>query len=604
MYSFNQEKVESSQIKRMMSAVKHRGPDDEGLYLDKNVGLGHMRLSIIDLTSAGRQPMFDQSNRYCIIHNGEIYNYLELRNELDSKYRFVSRTDTEVVLYSFIEWGIECLKKFIGMFAFAIYDTETGELFLVRDRFGIKPLYYYCDNATFVFASEIKGVLQTIPSLYGANDTVIFDYLVYNRTDQYDDTFYSGVKRLGHGQYAKVSRHNVEFHRWYKLPEEIRPTLKSSKDFKDLLADSVRIHLRSDVPVGVCLSGGLDSSSIVAIMTRILEKNDLHTFSAVYGAGVVGDEGEYIDLFDNSVFRMHKVTPTVRTLLDDLDMFVSCQQEPVATTGPYAQFKVMQLARGTVKVLLDGQGGDEILGGYHYFFGNYYRELLTYMHLLTFLKEVYHYFRKHRSLYAFKSLLYFLLPNAVKSRAKLVGRNYLNPSFYEREAGNTRLAATLFDASSLRDALLNHFEYKLEHLLKWEDRNSMWYSLESRVPLLDHRIVEGVLALNPNEIIHAGENKSILRRAMQEIVPQEILRRQDKVGFMTPEDEWFRESVFQTYVMDIMHSASFRLSPYVDYRKCLKLYDLHLRRKINISRDIWKWINLELWLNNLSERYS
>lgn len=603
-YSFGQREVLSGQIRDMMHTVKHRGPDGEGVYINKNFGIGHVRLSIIDLTSAGEQPMFDRTKRYCIVHNGEIYNYIELRNELESKYKFRSRTDTEVVLYSFIEWGIDCLKKFIGMFAFAVYDTETGDLIVARDRFGIKPMYYYLDDHSFVFASEIGAILRAAQARAAANDSVIFDYLVYNRTDQCDDTFYKGIKRLDHGHYARLCKRKAVFRRWYKLADEVKPSLRSADDLRDILTDSIKIHLRSDVPVGVCLSGGLDSSSITAIMTRTFKKNDLHTFSAVYGAGMAGDETEYIDLFDNTVYRMHKVTPTVHTLLDDMDTFARCQEEPVSTTGPYAQFKVMGLAKGTVKVLLDGQGGDEILGGYHYLFGNYYRELLTNLRLFTLLNESFQYFQKHRSLYAFKSLLYFLLPNRVKSRARLVGRDYLNVGFYEQESKNTQLPATLFDASSLRGALLNHFEYKIEHLLKWEDRNSMWHSLESRVPFLDHRIVESVLGLNSNEIIREGENKSILRRAMQTLLPEKIIQRQDKIGFMTPEDEWFRDKAFENYLMDVVKSETFRTNPYVDHRKCLFLYDLHLRRKVNISRDIWKWVNLDLWLRRLPKRYS
>lgn len=590
--------VKADSIKKMMSVIKHRGPDDEGIFIKNNMGLGHVRLSIIDLSSAGHQPMFDLNGRYCIIHNGEIYNYLELKNELCSKYRFVTRTDTEVILYAYQEWGIECLDRFNGMFAFAIYDTKEQTLFIARDRFGIKPLYYYCDKNRFIFASEIKSIFKVIPEEKIANDTVIFDYLVYNRTDQNANTFFKNIKRLDHGCYTLATNDGVSFHHWYKIGNHINQNSTfQSEEFKDILVDAVRLRLRSDVPVGVCLSGGLDSSSITSIMTSIQKKNDLQTFSAVYRKDEVGDESDYINLYHGSVFEMHKTFPTAQSLYNDISSFIMCHGEPVPSTSPYAQFKVMELAKGNVKVLLDGQGGDEILAGYHYFFGNYFRELLICFQLSRFLTELYFYYQNHRSLLAFKTLIFFLLPNSLKSKAKLLGRNYLSKNFYEQEKNKTQLPQTLFNARSLQEALLNHFEFKLEHLLKWEDRNSMWFSLESRVPFLDHRLVERTLSLPSDNIIKKGMTKYILREAMDGFLPEQIRLRRDKVGFDTPESEWFREPIFQKFIFELLNSESFRQRPYFDQKACMNLYNLHLQKKINISCDIWKWINLELWLN-------
>ena len=592
-------RISTDDILKMMKAMKYRGPDDEGFFIKDNAGLGHVRLSIIDLSSAGHQPMFDQSGRYCIVHNGEIYNYLELKKELNIKYNFVTLTDTEVILYAYQEWGESCLDHFNGMFAFAIYDLKERSLFLARDRFGIKPLYYYYDKNSFIFASEIKGLLQIIPGERTPNDTIIFDYLVYNRTDQYTDTFFKNIERLDHGHYILIENNNVSAHQWYRLSEHINTPIQSTEEFKQIFVDSVRLHLRSDVPVGVCLSGGLDSSSITSVLTKILQKDDLQTFSAVYGDGEIGDETEYIDLHKKTVSKMHKAIPTFQTLYRDLKAFIDCQGEPVPSTGPYAQFKVMELARGNVTVLLDGQGGDELLAGYHYFFGNYFRELLSYWQFFKFIEESYRYYEKHHSLFAFQSLMFYLLPNSIKSRVKLTGRNYLNRDFYKKEKNKTKLPETLFNARSLKEALLFHFEYKLEHLLKWEDRNSMWFSLESRVPFLDHRLVEGTLGLPPEEIICHGMTKYILRKAMMGIIPERIRLRQDKLGFMTPEQEWFRRPVFKNFISDLINSESFRQRPYFDHEKCMELFNLHVEGKINISRDIWKWVNLELWLNQI-----
>ena len=593
------EPVSEECIRKMMIKMSHRGPDDEGVYLNRTLGLGHVRLSIIDLSRAGVQPMFDSTGRYCVLHNGEVYNYLELKQELKTKYEFKSQTDTEVILYSYLNWGAECLDRFNGMFAFVIYDTKDDHLFIARDRFGIKPMYYYLDEKCFVFASEIGAILAVLPVRKGINDSAIFDYLVFNRTDQHNDTFFMNIKRLDHGHYIVCKNKTPVFKRWYSLGDRIGNPFKTSGDFRETIIDSVRLRLRSDVPVGVCLSGGLDSSSITSIMAKTLHKMDLQTFSAIYGNGIEGDESEYVNLMRNDVFKMHTVMPTMSTLLDDIESFIVCHGEPVPSTGPYAQFKVMERARGNVKVLLDGQGGDEILAGYHYFFGTYLKELLLYLRLSTFLKELAAYYIRHKSLYALQAMIFYLLPNAVKSRVRLIGRGYLNRDFYVQQRTNTHLPETLFSAQTLQESLLFHFEYKLEHLLKWEDRNSMFFSLESRVPFLDHRLVERTLALSPERIICDGMTKHILRQAMEGIIPEKIRVRRDKIGFLTPEQQWFRTPTLQTYIRDVLKSDTFRRRPYFDQDKCVRLYDAHVRGKVNVSRDIWKWINLELWLRLL-----
>jgi asparagine synthase (glutamine-hydrolysing) len=460
-------------------------------------------------------------------------------------------------------------------------------------------MYYYQDNEYFVFASEIAAILSVLPYKTKINDSAIFDYLVFNRTDQSVGTFLKNIQRLDHGHYMVCSEGTIILKKWYSLPEYIGNPFSDPDDFRAMLVDSIRLRLRSDVPLGVCLSGGLDSSSITSIMVRILHKDDLQTFSAVYGDGTEGDESRYLNLLRENVHKMYKITPDESTLLDDIESFIMCHGEPVPSTGPYAQFKVMELAKGKVKVLLDGQGGDEILAGYHYFFGTYLRELLTRLRLIIFTRELFSYCVKHRSMYALKSLMFYLLPSRLKVKVRLTGRNYLDRDFFAQQRNNTHLPETLFDARTLQESLLNHFSYKLEHLLKWEDRNSMFFSLESRVPFLDHRLVEKTLSLSGEHVISNGTTKYILRQAMKGVIPETIRMRRDKVGFLTPERQWFRTHKFRVYLEDILHSDSFRKRPYFDNKQCLKLYEAHMEGRINISKDIWKWINLELWLRNL-----
>ena len=271
--NLNFQPVQGSSIRRMMQLQKHRGPDDEGLFIEENVGLGFVRLSIIDLSSAGHQPMYSYDNRFVIVFNGEIFNYIEIRNELSHVgFQFRTGTDTEVLLASYKHWGEDCLNHFNGMWAFVIYDRQEKNLFGSRDRFGIKPFYYYLTNDFLAFASEIPPLLSLIPGKPTADHQTIFDYLVFNRTDQTERTFFNEIKKLQHGHSFTLdhdkpinNKNLIEISRWYNLREKVNSAneFTSPDEYRELLSDAIRLRLRSDVPVGVCLSGGLDSSSIV-----------------------------------------------------------------------------------------------------------------------------------------------------------------------------------------------------------------------------------------------------------------------------------------------------------------------------------------------------
>jgi asparagine synthase (glutamine-hydrolysing) len=281
--------------------------------------------------------------------------------------------------------------------------------------------------------------------------------------------------------------------------------------------------------------------------------------------------------------------------MKDINNFVKAHNEPVTSTSHYAQFKVMELAKSNVVVTLDGQGADEMLAGYHYFFGLFFKELLKKAKLFKLSSEMFNYIRNHRDFYGIKTFLYFLAPSFLQTKARVMEKGYLTKSFYEGQSKDNVIVDNIYGANSLYEALINHFEYKLEHLLKWEDRNSMWYSLEARVPFLDYRLVEKTLSMDSSFKIKNGMTKYLLRDSMKNILPEKIRTRKDKIGFNTPEDEWFRTSVFENYINDILNSDSFRNRGYFDVKKTKELYKKHLEKKINISRDIWKWINTELW---------
>ncbi|MFC4872906.1 asparagine synthase (glutamine-hydrolyzing) [Negadavirga shengliensis] len=589
---------DEGKLRSMMHQIKHRGPDDEGVFTENEVGLGFVRLSIIDLSADGHQPMVSSDGRYVVVFNGEIFNYVELREELQAEgVSFKTRTDTEVLLNAFIRWGEDCLEHFNGMWAFVIYDREKKSLFASRDRFGIKPFYYVINENFFAFCSEIpplNGLLEHAPR---PNYQSIFDYLAFNRTDQTEETFFSDIKKLQHGCKLQVKDEKMTISRWYDLKERVAAAegFKHPQEFKLLFQSSIALRLRSDVPVGVCLSGGLDSSSIVAILLDNFDKKDLQTFSAVYGKGEFGDEKEFIDEFHPVLRHMHYTSPNGETLLHDLKEFVKAHGEPIPSTSPYAQYKVMELAKNNVVVTLDGQGADEALAGYHYFFGFFFKDLWRQAKIGNLANEIYHYLKRHKSLYGIKSFLFFLLPEKLRTRMRVDEKGYMYKDFVEKYSSTNNIAGNLYGSNSLKNALLDHFENKLEHLLKWEDLNSMHYSLEARVPFLDYRLVEKTLASANDWAIREGITKFILREAMAGILPEKIRMRNDKMGFGTPQDEWFREPKWQQLVKEILTSASFRNRNIIDPQIAINKYEEHLSGKINIAKEIWKWVHLELW---------
>lgn len=604
---FNKTAPESEKIQKMMKAMKHRGPDDEGIFIKDNLGLGFVRLSILDLSPLGHQPMFSneklnsngvtKSGRYVMIYNGEVYNYIELREELKNiGYEFKSNTDTEVVLNSYIEWGEKCLDKFNGMWAIVIYDTESKELFCARDRFGIKPFYYFVDDEQFIFASEIPSILSVLKKKPTTNNQAIFDFLVFNRTDQTEQTFFNEIKKLQHGHILRIHNSEFKINNWYNLRERVSKSqgFRNGEEFRELFSNAVGLRLRSDVPVGVCLSGGLDSSSIVSTLIKDYDKKDLNTFSAVYEKGQIGDETEYINTYNSELSNMYYTTPSAESLYNDLMKFIITHGEPIPSTSPYAQFKVMELAKKHVVVTLDGQGADEELAGYDYFFGFYFKDLFKSLRWFRLLIEMYYYLKNHRSLFGVKSFLYFLLPKITRTKLRLSEKGYFTPQINEYNSRSV-IADELYSSNSLQEALLNHFEYKLEHLLKWEDRNSMHFSLEARVPFLDYRFVEKILATPSDKLIYNGMTKHILRTAMKGTLPEKLRTRIDKIGFETPQGEWFRTEIFSKLIYDLLDSDSFKNRNIIDVEKAKSLFKRHLNNEINISREIWKWIHLELW---------
>jgi asparagine synthase (glutamine-hydrolysing) len=599
--------IPSGVIRSMTDAVRHRGPDDEGYVLFRGPGdavalggsdtpaaccstglpyapsaqpvegavgrvaLGHRRLSILDVSPAGHQPLCDAGRRVWIAYNGEVYNYRELREELEAGgERFVSGTDTEVIVAAYRRWGTECLHRFNGMFAFALVDLERRVLFAARDRFGIKPLYYWVSpDGTLALASEIKQ-FTTLPGWSPRmNGQRAYDFLNWRITDHTHETLFDGVYQLRGGESVEVDissvlaggplgfapGRQVPTRRWYHLhPRPFEGDFaRAAGEFRDLLTDSVRLRLRADVPVGSCLSGGLDSSAIVCTMDRLLREGGTavqKTFSAC-SEDPRFDEREWIDeVVGHTAVEPHYVYPGMTGAFDELDALAWHQDEPFSSTSIFAQWNVFRLAREHgVVVMLDGQGADEQLAGYHTFFRPLWAGLLLQMRLRALARELRAARRLHgyTGAYAATQIMNMLLPEHLRRMGRrFAARTQTAPEWLDLGALGAE-PGDPFDARGTQTASVRELSVaqltstNLQMLLHWEDRDSMAHSVESRIPFLDYRLVEFVLGLPTEHKISDGITKRVLREGMRGVLPERVRGRMDKMGFLTAEQAWVRE---------------------------------------------------------------
>ena len=526
--------VESEKLKAMTDIIVHRGPDGEGQWLNgaHNVGFGHRRLSIIDLSENGKQPMHYANGRYTITFNGEIYNYIELREKLKHRgYRFVSGSDTEVLLAMYDLKKETCLEDLDGMFAFAIWDEREQTLFCARDRFGEKPFHYYIDKHQFVFASEIKQFWA-----YGISKKTTEKRLrAFINNGEVDDsneeesTFYETIKRLDAATYMVVTKDKKPVKQKYwsvEVEQSFKGNLRSASDqFLELLTDSVKMRLRSDVPVGSSLSGGLDSSSIVMLIDRLKGESVIqNTFSARF-KNFAKDEGKYIEEVVKACCAINAqyTWPDEDYFLSVFDQVTYHQDEPYGSGSIVAQYAVMQLAKErNVTVLLDGQGADEYLAGYH---SQYY----TYLGQLFYNDR-----KKYNREYGSYSNLQNLNQPIEDFRSK--------ESLRQQLGRHKRLLlgqSMPVPANAL--ALKLKFDLQtdgLKTLLRYADRNSMAHSREVRLPFLSHKLVEFVFSLPDDFKLKEGWSKYVLRNSMQGILPRDICWRTDKIGFEPPQNNW------------------------------------------------------------------
>lgn len=600
-------------LQRMNDCQQHRGPDGEGVFTDDLVGLAHRRLSIIDVAH-GQQPMATADGRYTIVYNGEVYNYLDLRAELEAAgHAFTTDSDTEVVLEAFAEWGSEAFDRFNGMFGLAIWDRDEKVLTLARDHFGIKPLYVCrvpgSNGAVqaqdgWLFASEIKPILASGHHEKKPNDRSIYRYLRFRIHEDGRETFFDGIERLEPGELMTISASGVERRPFTRLKEELAELAKQQRaydaaaaaEYKRRLTEAVRLRLQSEVPVGTSLSGGLDSSAVAVIINRLINDGDKttesvgtqqNTFSAVF-KGSINDEEKYVDdvlEICKGHVDAHKIRPTADEFKKDLVDFVRTQEEPLISSGPYAQYQVMREAKNHVTVLLDGQGADEMMAGYIPYYFVYLRQLRT-QGATKAAAEL------SKSLDVLYRLGRFKLKAKLRGRKDIPTTQLLGADFVRAHAGE-RFAT---EGANLKKRLIEDlFHNSLPSLLRYEDKNTMRFSLEGRVPFLDKEVVKYIFSLSDEAIIKDGWNKRILRDATRDLLPDSINRRRNKIGFTTPQGEWFMR--LKNHFYGIFLSESFANRPYFNQTEVLHAFEGWIKGTNDVdSMTFWRLLNLELWL--------
>ena len=582
--------VGENEIKKMNDLIVHRGPDDEGYFFCDSFAFGHRRLSIIDLSSDAHQPM-TYNDKYVIVYNGEVYNYIEIKEELLKEgYSFHTKSDTEVILASYDRWGSDCVKRFNGMWVLAIYDKEKKIIFFSRDRFGVKPFYYTEINGKFIFGSEIKQLLTFLPTTC-VNKKILMDYIVLGYLDHSNETFFENIFKLdpSHNLIYDLTTHQYSIQRYYEV--SIDDSMNKADEMSAInaycskLIDGIKLRLRSDVKVGTCLSGGLDSSSVASIASRFYEGDDKFLAIHAQSSELKSDESTFAIAVSNySNLDLNIIKPTKDDFLNNIDDVIRTQEEPFGSPSIFMQYFVMKKARElNCKVLLDGQGGDETLLGYERFYPAFLKgqKLLTKIHVLLAasknsklsigdLLQYYIYFTNAR-------IRFFRL----KSKNSFIKKKYF---YFVSKLLLTSHSKSYLDILTMQINEL--FCIPLPSLLRYADKNSMRHSIEGRVPFLDFQTFETALSINDQYKIKDGWTKYVLRKAVEKdnILPNSIIWRKNKLGFDAPESTWIDS--LNDHLSEVLYN-SIILSEIINMKK-INLKKLDNRQK-------WKLFNIAKW---------
>lgn len=615
-------------LEAMTQSLAHRGPDGEGyVLLSRNradkpiasigplsdstrtappgyaIGFGHRRLAILDRSPLGHQPMGCEREEMWIAYNGEIYNYIEIREELQRLgWDFRSMTDTEVVLRAYQQWGLECLSRFNGMFAIAIWDGLRGQLFCARDRLGIKPFYFRETPDGIIFGSEIKALLQDPLWPRSPNKRAVHAFLVLGLQDHSEETFFADIQQLRPGHALVLDARQLRVHQWWTLPPSEPCVVEDAvavESLRGLFEDAVRLHLRSDVPVGSCLSGGLDSSAIVCAMRRVLPNQQIKTFTSCF-ADAKYDERPYSQaVVRESHVDSLEVFPDARRMFDELPRILWFQDEPFSGASYLAQWAVMKAASEQgLKVVLDGQGGDELLCGYPGYWGSYIGDLLDSGSIVSGLNVLKARYRNQSQLdpLLISNMARALLPGRLVSQCRswIKGNaSWIRPEFSSRYPSDTAYEDR--HPTALQNHVAAYLQtHSLPALLHHEDRNSMAFSIEARLPFLDARLVDCLWKWPATLKLRDGVSKYVMREAMKGLVPEQVRTRRDKMGFATPQDRWLRETLRSDLEL-LFSSSSFAQREYWDPARFQQSYKRYCAGELEIGTSIWRCLTVELW---------
>lgn len=563
----------------MGQLLRHRGPDDSGVLTEQQIGLVHQRLAIVDLSVNGHQPMLSHDKKLALVYNGEVYNHHEIRNELtELGHTFVSTSDTEVVLQAYQQWGPDCVQRFNGMWALALWDANKKALWLSRDRFGVKPLHIAVSERHFVFASEIKAIVGPFPEFRELDRATMRRFLEHGVLDPDGQTFFSRIVSMpaATNKLVDLQGRQKTWRYWSFDLEKAHEHYKNcdpAQTFRELFVDSVRLRLRADVPVGTCLSGGLDSSSIVCVMRKVLQQSNVHVFSSIHQEKEANEEKFIRTVARDTGAILHPVTPDAEGLADDLDKLVWHQEKPATNASYYSQWCVMREAGRHVRVLLDGQGADELLGGYISYFSTYWKSLLLdakNQRTIQPLLQTFASYPMGRFLGAphfLSSLVFSRLPGRIqkrlRSRSAHAASSIANALFFaDTPSYQAPPAAQVFSDPFLNLLHSQFFENGLPALLHLEDRNSMAFSVEGRLPFTDdHRLVEFCMAMPKNWKIRGATTKFVLRQGLKGILTEQVRRRRRKLGFPTPLAQWLRRS---KRLQNLWHEQNWQTCGYLE----------------------------------------
>lgn len=605
--------IDKHKFDRMTDIVKHRGPDDRGVYYDEGLALGHRRLAIIDTTSDGHQP-FEMVDGFVLVFNGEIYNYIELREELQkSGHVFETGTDTEVIVHAYKEWGLNCVERFNGMWSFVLYDKHNRKLFCSRDRYGVKPFYYTNQEGMFLIASEIKQFFEMLEGSPKADNDMLMQYIIRGIIENPPQTMFSNVFQLepGHNLIYDLRNHSFHKEKYYDIsnnPESSESYEEACRDFLELFKRAISLRHRSDVPLGYFLSGGLDSSAIVCVSDKFINESERtmkkrHTISSCFEEKEY-DEQEYIDeVIKATDIIAHKVFPDEQTMLEELDDMIWHMDEPTQNPSGFAQWSVCKAAKENgLTVMMDGQGADEQLAGYTDFY--------TVMFLYALKKGKFGLFKKEVDSYIkFKSKT---IRNTSRALVVLTAvKDYLIPGVFEKNIKRfyiTKMARLPFGGSEIRKVVSKEFIYprrdprafikaymenELLYQLHQGDRYSMAFSIENRNPFLDYTLVDCIYRMPFEYKLKDGYTKAVLRDSLNGIMPEKVRKRISKFGFETPGEKWFTDNAL-FYRQEFEKSLK-KFSGLFDTDRVLRWYDGC--KDVNVRKGLmWRIIDSARWM--------